>query len=84
MAKIIPLGNSIALNHYKNGSLKAISMLNAFDSYSFETTFLQSLFISDYDYEMKYGDQKVAKEMKQDQLVKKLHCGLKYLNLGGS
>jgi hypothetical protein len=39
--------------------------------------------VSDYDYEMWYGDKSQAKEMKKEQLDKKYHFGLKYLNIGG-
>ena len=50
---------------------------------AFEKSFLEALYISDHDHEKAYGDPKVAKEMKQDELVKKLQCGLNYLDLGG-
>ena len=42
---------------------------------------IDAMYISDMNHEEKYGDPKVANEMKQEQLVKKFHCGLKYLNL---
>ena len=42
------------------------------------------MFISDYDHEMWYGDTKQASEMKEEQLAKKLHSKLTFLNIRNS
>ena len=46
--------------------------------------FFDALRISDYDHEMWYGEEKVAKDMKLQQLDKKFFCGLKSLNISNS
>mmetsp|Transcript_34673 Transcript_34673/g.53118 ORF Transcript_34673/g.53118 Transcript_34673/m.53118 type:complete len:432 (-) Transcript_34673:998-2293(-) len=78
------LGKGCAMNKYKNGSLVHLSVRKAFSSDTQFNNFLQHFYISEHCHEQWYGDSKVAKEMKNDQLEKKLHCGLSYLNFEGS
>ena len=47
------------------------------------TSIMTMLKVSDQDYENWYGDKNIAKSMVKEQLVRKLHFGLKYLYLGG-
>lgn len=44
-------------------------------------TFVSSLQISVQDHENMYGDKKLAQEMEKEDLVKKMHFKLKYLNI---
>jgi len=39
--------------------------------------------ISEQQHEQWYGEQKIAIEMKHDQLIRKWHFGLKFLDLRG-
>jgi hypothetical protein len=76
------LGNSIAFNHYKNGSLKSLSMRNALINGQLHT-FLESVYISDKDHEIMFGDKKVANEMEKEKLEKKLQFGLTFIDFKG-
>ena len=38
--------------------------------------------LSEYDHEMVYGEQKIAKDMKNEQLRKKFYCSLKKFDIG--
>jgi hypothetical protein len=78
------LAKSCAMNKKKNGNLKYLSMVNAFQSYLNMKSFLEWFKVSDYDQEMWYGDKKIAKEMTKEQLEKKLEFGLEYINIGQS
>lgn len=73
------------MNKYKDGSLTHVS-LNAggINTYSIKLIeeFFESFMISEKDHEMWYGEEKVAKDMKKEQLVRKFHFGLKQLDLG--
>lgn len=76
---------AIAMNKKKNGSLTHVSMRNAFPSYSsFNSYFAEKLLVSDKDHEDWYGDAKVSKEMKGEQLVQKFYFGLTFLDIQGS
>jgi len=44
--------------------------------------FIKAMMISEKDHEEAYGDKNVAKEMKHNQLVQKLYCGLETLDMG--
>lgn len=72
------------MNHKKNGNLKYLSLVTAFQSYYNFNSFLTSFKISDHSHEMWYGDKKVAKEMSKEQLENKFEFGLRYLNIGQS
>ena len=74
------LGQAVAYNHYKNGSLKSISLQRGIWTGQFDTL-LNNFYISDHDHEVTYGDSKVAKEMTKGQLEKKLQFGLEKLDL---
>lgn len=78
------LGKAIAMNAKKSGSLKYVSLINAFQSYAIFRAFFDSFKISDHDHEMWYGDKKIAKDMTKEQLEKKFHSKLAYLNMGVS
>ena len=39
------------------------------------------MYISDKDHEELYGDKKLAQEMVREQLARKLHCNLQFLNV---
>ncbi len=78
------LGKASAMNMKKNGNLKYLSLVNAFQSYLNFRQFLEAFKVSDYDQEMWYGDKKIAKEMTKEQLEKKFFFGLEYLNTGTS
>jgi len=75
------LAKAIAMNARKNGSLKAVSIQNWMTSNAMLNQFVGIMEISDYDHEMWYGDKKLASKMEKDQLVKKMHFGLEYLDL---
>ena len=70
----------------KNGSLVHLSLRNAISLQSSQNfrRFFNSFKISEQDHERWYGEEKVAKEMKLEQLEAKLFCGLKYLDLKDS
>ena len=42
------------------------------------------MYISDKDHELWYGDSKLAGEMKEGELVKRLHTNLTFLNIKSS
>ena len=42
------------------------------------------MYISDKDHELWYGDSKLASEMKEGELVRRLHTKLTYLNIESS
>jgi hypothetical protein len=77
------LAKAISMNKRSKGNLEAVILENWMTSYSQWGGFLTSLKISDYDYEMWYGDKNLAKEMKKEQLERHAHFGLKYLHIGG-
>jgi Ran GTPase-activating protein (RanGAP) involved in mRNA processing and transport len=83
---LLSLAKGIAMNKYKNGSLSYVSLYNVNDFSTNDRihTFFEAFKISEYDHEMMYGEQKIAKEMKLSQLDRKFHSGLKTLNLGSS
>ena len=72
------------MNKKKNGNLKYLSLVNAFQSYAIFKAFLESFKVSDYSQEMWYGDKKIAKDMTKEQLENKFEFGLTYLNIGTS
>ena len=61
-----------------------MSFKNSISSTTNLELFLGGFYVSDKDHEVWYGDAKVANEMKLEELVPKLHCGLKYLDIRGS
>ena len=65
-AKNILLGRAIGLNSMKNGSLQNLSLKNTFHNVSSLEKFFENMFVSEFDHETLYGDQKVAKDMKAD------------------
>jgi hypothetical protein len=67
----------------KNGVLRHLSMRNSSSDIGRIQDFLSSFRVSEKQHEEWYGELKVANEMKHDQLVKKLYCGLQFLDLGG-
>lgn len=67
----------------KNGALRHLSMRNSSSDIGCIQDFLSSFRVSEKQHEEWYGELKVANEMKHDQLVKKLYCGLQFLDLGG-
>jgi hypothetical protein len=75
------LGMSCAMNNFKDGCLTHLSLNKVFGQNTDSQIFFDAMYISDRDHEFLYGDKKIAEDMTKDQLVKKLHCGLKYLNL---
>ena len=72
------------MNQKTQGILEAVSMENWVRDPSHLTQIVYHLKVSDQDYENWYGDKNVAKSMVKEQLVRKLHFGLKYLYLGGA
>jgi hypothetical protein len=50
----------------KNGSLQNLSLKNTFYKVSRLEKFFESMFVSEFDHETLYGDQKVAKDMKAE------------------
>lgn len=72
------------MNKKKNGNLKYLSLLTAFNCYQTFKGFLESFKVSDHSHEMWYGDKKVAKDMQKEQLENKFEFGLTYLNMGAS
>jgi hypothetical protein len=78
------LAKGAAMNHKKNGSLKHLSIQRCIGSYHLLNLFFQSFRVSDEMHENWYGDKKIAKEMKKEQLEVKTQFGLQYLNLGFS
>lgn len=78
------LAQACAMNSRKKGSLHTVSFRNSVSSTAILETFLSGFYISDKQHEDWYGDAKIAKEMKLQELTPKLHCGLKYLDIRGS
>lgn len=78
------LGKACAMNKKKNGSLKYLSIQNAFSNYLGFKGFIESFKVSDHAHELWYGDKKIAKEMTKEQLESKFEFGLEYLNIGNS
>lgn len=74
------LGRACAMNAYREGALTHLCLEGNFVKPLSLASFLGSLWISDKDHEETYGEKSVASEMKQDQLTKKLHCGLEHLS----
>ncbi len=60
------LGRAIGLNSMKNGSLQNLSLKNTFNKVSSLEKFFENMFVSEFDHETLYGDQKVAKDMKAE------------------
>ena len=69
------------MNAYRNGSLEGLSLVGWFTSYPRFHSFMAATHISNKDHELWYGDKRIASEMKKEDLEKKMHFGLKYLNV---
>jgi hypothetical protein len=74
------LGKALAMNAYKNGSLEGLSMRNWIASYANADSFVHQMNISDQDHEYWYGDRKVAEAMQKEQLDRKMHFKLKFID----
>jgi len=74
------LFKAIAMNARKNGQLKSVSLKKCLKKVRINGL-LSSLWISDQDHELWYGDQQEANKMQKEQLEKKLHCNLIDLDL---
>jgi len=77
------MGKAVAMNAYRNGALESLNLKNWFNSYSLFNNYISGLMISVKDHEVWYGDKKLASEMEKEDLVAKLFCKLKYLNIDG-
>jgi hypothetical protein len=62
------LAKAIAMNKYKNGQLHTLEMSSCIKDYPMYEKFFGGFRVSEKDHEEWYGDSKVAKEMKNDQL----------------
>jgi hypothetical protein len=80
--KLEYLGKALAMNKKKNGSLIHLGIKSAINTNTALENFILNMKISDKDQEDWYGDRKVAKEMKGDQLEKNYHFGLKSVDMG--
>ena len=69
------------MNARRNGALTSLSMIKWINGTANFNNFIASMYISDYDHEVWYGDTKQASEMKEEQLVKHLHTKLTFLNI---
>lgn len=69
------------MNSRKKGSLKAISIIDWFATYQSFDQFIYSMNISDQEHELWYGDKKEAAAMEKEQLIKKFHFSLEFVNL---
>ena len=78
------LGKAIAMNARRNGSLKSVSIERWLNTALGLKQFIESMYISEKDHELWYGDSKLASEMKEGELVKHLHTNLTFLNIMGS
>ena len=78
------LGKACGMNKKKQGNLKYLSLVNAFQAFAHLKSFLEAFKVSDYSHEMWYGDKKIAKDMTKEQLENKFEFGLEYINLGSS
>lgn len=72
------------MNAYKNGSLEGLSMRNWIASYANAESFIQYMNISDQDHEYWYGDRKVAEAMQKEQLDRKMHFKMKFIDFQNS
>lgn len=72
------------MNNRKNGSLHHLSIRNTNWDLNKIEGFWTAMRISEKDHELWYGETKIAQEMTHEQLNKKLHWGLQFLDLGGS
>ena len=79
------MGQAVAMNAYRNGALEVLSLKGWFSNRSaFVSSFILATYISNKDHELLYGDKKTAQEMEKEDLVKKHHNNLKFLNIGGN
>lgn len=73
------------MNAYRNGALESLSIAMWFNgSERFRSNFLCSLYVSEKEHELWYGDKRLAQEMEKEQLVAKMYCNLKRLSLRSS
>ena len=77
----LQIGRAIAMNAYKNGSLLGVSLRNWVASYGNAEILFNHMLISDQDHEYWYGDRKAGDAMQKEQLEKKMHFGLQFLDL---
>jgi hypothetical protein len=71
----------VAMNAYKKGNLKSISMKRSGSNINMDSI-LSFFKISEKDHELWYGDEQEANKMKKEQLEKKLYFALNHLDLG--
>eukprot|EP00831_Metopus_contortus_P031985 TRINITY_DN25959_c0_g1_i1.p1 TRINITY_DN25959_c0_g1~~TRINITY_DN25959_c0_g1_i1.p1 ORF type:complete len:1431 (-),score=259.64 TRINITY_DN25959_c0_g1_i1:38-4204(-) len=76
------LGKAIGLNARKQGSLEYFSAVSSFSNYNSLKTFIENLWVSEYDNELWYGDVSEANKMHGEQKEKYFHCQLKEFILG--
>lgn len=76
------IGQAIAWNKYKGGSLESVDLMGWFDGFYTFQQFLSYMMLSDHDHEVVFGDKNEASKMEKGQLEKHFYFGLKYLNIG--